>query len=325
MFKLGNKTTVSISLNDYVLRALVNKGPSVAQWQVHEIPLPKGMIEDATISDEVALFGLLKENTSKLRGAKQKVRLFVPDTSVLLKTFEHPQDVESKKLKEFVQMEIGRSIHVPFQEPLIDVYDHVPGDGVATLFAAPPEEVRKMIDLTLDLKMVPEAIDIRALCNLRVLKELKKITDHKTYLIADWSINELSICIFADGQVEFLRFQSINTDMTKWQATTTNDGDVTFAYSGDIQDYRMHVADQVLELDRIMNFYKFSLHKGEKTVEEMILMGDNPLLDDIQKFLLENLDAPLVVIDDRTIAQQFPNFKAKHASLIGLALKEVQK
>lgn len=325
MFKLGTKTSISIFLNDYVLRALVKKGPSVAQWQVHEIPLPKGMIEDAIISDEIAFFGLLKENTSKLQGKKHNVRLFVPDTSVLLKTFEHPHDIESKNLKEFVEMEIGQSIHLPFQDPLIDVYDHVQGDGVATLFAAASEEVYKMIDFVLDLKMVPEAVDIRALCNLRILKELKKITDHKTYLIADWSINELSICIYSDGQVEFLRFQSINTDMTKWHSTINNDGDVTFSYSGDIQDYRIHVADQVLELDRIMNFFKYSLHKGEKTVEEMILMGDNPLLDDIQKFLRENLDTPLVVIDDRTIAQQFPNFKAKHASLIGLALKEVQK
>ncbi|MEG0451255.1 MAG: pilus assembly protein PilM [Lysinibacillus sp.] len=325
MFKLGTKTTISISLNDYVLRALVKKGPNVAQWQVHEIPLPKGMIVDAIISDEVALFGLLKENTAKLHGKKQNVRLFVPDASVLLKTFEHPHDIESRKLKEFVEMEIGQSIHLPFQEPLIDVYDHIPGDGVATLFAASSEEVHKMINLALDLKMVPEAVDIRALCNLRILKELKKISDHKTYLIADWSINELSICIYSDGQVEFLRFQTINTDMAKWQATTNADSEITFSYSGDIQDYRMHVTDQVLELERMMNFFKFSLHKGEKSVEEMILMGDNPLLDNIQEFLRENLETPLVVIDDRTIAQQFPNFKAKHASLIGLALKEVQK
>lgn len=324
MIKLSTRTTISISINDYVIRALIKKGPSVAQWKVHEVSLSKGVIEEASILDELALFGLLKEQVAKLRGKNQKVRLFVPDTSVLLKTFEHPADIEGKKLKEFVEMEIGQSIHVPFQEPLIDVYDHVPGDGVATLFAASSEEVHKMLDLVLDLKMIPEAIDIRALCNLRLLKELKKITDLKTYLIADWSINALSICIFSQGQVEFLRFQTMDTDMTKWQASTST-GDVQFTYNGDIQDYHLLVTEEVLELDRMMNFFKFSLHKGEKSVEEMILMGDNPLLTNIQEILQENLNIPINIIDDQTIAEQFPDFKAKHAALIGLALKEIQK
>ena len=142
--------------------------------------------------------------------------------------------------------------------------------------------------------------------------------------IADWSINELSICIYSAGQVEFLRYQSIDTDMSKWVANLDETGDVTFTYNGDIQDYRLLVTDQVLELDRMMNFFKFSLHKGEKSVDEIIIMGDNPLLDNISAFLRDNLATPITVIDDVAIEKVYPQFKAKHASLIGLALKEVQ-
>ena len=185
MFNFKKKSNVSIELNDYVMRALVKKGPNVAQWSMHEIPLPQGVVQDATITDEMALFELLKENTSKLGGKKQNVRMFVPDTSVLLKTFDHPTDVEGEKLKEYVQMELGQSIHLPFQEPLVDVYDPVPGDGSATLFAAPPEEIQKFMGLLMDIHMQPEVADIRALCNLRLLEQMKKISDHQTYLIAD--------------------------------------------------------------------------------------------------------------------------------------------
>ncbi|MEK4228871.1 type IV pilus biogenesis protein PilM [Solibacillus sp. FSL H8-0538] len=323
MFNFKKKSHVSIELNDYVLRALVKKGPNAAQWILHEIPLPKGVVQDATIIDEIALFNLLKENASKFGGKKQNVRLFVPDTSVLLKTFDHPPDVEGKKLKEYVQMELGHSIHLPFQEPLLDVYDHIPGDGQAVLFAAPPEEVQKFMGLLLDIHMNPEVADIRALSNLRLLEQMKKIDDHKTFLIADWSINELSICIYTNGHVEFLRYQSIDTDMVKWNPKVHENGEVEFTYSGDIQDYRMIVTDQVLELDRMMNFFKFSLHKGEKSVDEIIIMGDNPLLDSISTFLSENLATPIKVIDDAVIEEFYPQLKAKHASLIGLALKEV--
>ncbi|MEO4053314.1 pilus assembly protein PilM [Solibacillus sp. CAU 1738] len=323
MISFKKKTNMSIQLNDYILRALVKKGPNAAQWAVHEIPLQKGIVQDAVIVDEMALFNILKENASKFGGKNQNVRLFVPDTSVLLKNFDHPVDIEGKKLKEYVQMELGRSIHLPFQEPLVDVYDHVAGDGYATLFATPPDEVQKLMGILLDIHMHPEVADIRALCNLRLLEQLKKVTTHKTYMIADWSINELSICIYSKGQVEFLRYQTIDTDLSKWHATTASNGETEFTYNDDIQQYNALLADQVLELDRMMNFFKFSLHKGEKSVDELIIMGDNPLLDHISTFLSVNLPTPITVIDDAAIASFYPQFKAKHASLIGLALKEV--
>lgn len=325
MFKFKKKADVSISLNDYILRALIKKGPNASEWEIQEIPLPQGIMEDAIIIDEMLLFDILKENLGRLGGKKQNVRLFVPDTSVLLKNFDHPPDLEGEKLKEFLQMEVGQSIHLPFLEPLVDVYDHIPGDGHAVLFAAPPEEMEKLVGIMLDLQLTPQTADIRALCNLRLLENIKKITDDKTYLIADWSINELSICIYSNGQVEFLRYQSIETDMAKWSAKIVDDGEVIFNYNGDIQDYHMLVTDQVLELDRMMNFFKFSLHKGEKSVDEIIIIGDNPLLDTITMFLSENLPTPISWVDDQVIAQFYPQFKARHAPLIGLALKEVSE
>lgn len=323
MFNFKKKSHVSIDLNDYVLRVLLKKGPDASQWILHEIPLPKGVVQDATIIDEIALFELLKEHAPKFGGRKQNVRMLVPDTSVLLKTFEHPAEVEGKKLKEYVQMELGHSIHLPFQEPLLDVYDHTPGDGQAVLFAAPPEEVEKRMGLLLDIHMNPVVADIRALSNLRLLEKMKIVDDQKTFLIADWSINELSICIYSNGHVEFLRYQSIETDMAKWNPKVHEDGEVEFTYKGNIEDYRRIVSDQVLELDRMMNFFRFSLHKGEKTVDKIIMMGDNPLLDSISIFLSENLPTPITVIDDQAIGEFYPTFKAKHASVIGLALKEV--
>ncbi len=322
MISFKKKSHLSIEITDFVLRALVTKGHNAAQWVVHEIPLAKGIVEDATIMDEMALFHILKENIAKLGGKRQSVRMFVPDTSVLLKNFEHPTTIESEKLKEYVQMELGRSIHLPFQDPLIDVYDPIPEDGQATLFATPPEEVEKLMGLLLDVQLNPEVADIRALCNLRLLEQLNKITAQKTYMIADWSINELSICIYSKGQVEFLRYQTIYTDLSKWRENVT-ESEVSFTYNGDINEYYTVLADLVLEIDRIMNFFKFSLHKGEKSVDELIIMGDNPLLNVIGQFLSDNIQTTITIIDDEVISAAYPQFKAKHAALIGLALKEV--
>jgi type IV pilus assembly protein PilM len=323
MFNFKKKSHISITLNDYVLRALVLKGQQLEQPIIYEVALPKNVIKEGTIVDEMALFEVIKANISNWGGKKQHVRFLVPDTSVLLKTFEHPADVTGKKLKEFVQMELGQSIHLPFQEPLVDIYDPKEGDGQAVLLAAPPEEVGKIVGLLLDHHLKPEVADIRALCNLRILEHIQMIDDKKTYLVTDWSINELSICIFSKGNVEFLRFLTIDFDEGKWEKDVLENNEVIFRYVGNIDDYHMTVTDQVLEIDRMMNFFKFSLHKGEKVVDEIIVMGDHPLLETIQELLQDNLTVPINVVNDALVEKNFPNCKARHATLLGLALKGV--
>ncbi|MCP1144180.1 type IV pilus biogenesis protein PilM [Lysinibacillus endophyticus] len=323
MFNSKKKSHISIELRDYIIRALVVKGPDFEHSQLFEIPLKNGTIVESIIEDEMALFDIFKKYTSKWGGKKQNVRLFVPDTSVLLKTFEHPEDVDSDKLLEYVQMELGESIRVPFEDPLVDVYDHVPHDGQAVIFAAPSDEISKLTSLFLDIKMEPEVADIRSLCNLRILDKIGYLDEERTYLVADWSINELSICIYSLGQVEFLRFQTIETDLHKWASTVESEQEVQFSLQGDPQSYLMQVMDEVLELDRMMNFFRYSLHKGEKGVDEIIVMGDNPFLEQITETLNNNLVVPSKMVTDEVIAKHFPNFKGKHAALLGLALKEV--
>ncbi|TQR38163.1 pilus assembly protein PilM [Lysinibacillus sphaericus] len=322
MFTKKKKSHVSIEIKDYILRAIVAKGADPSQWKGYEMPLAQGIVEGSVIQNEMELFDVMKNDVAKWAGKKQNARIFVPDTSVLLKSFEHPDDIEWNELKGYVEMELGQSIHLPFQDPLIDVYDPNPNDGQAMLFAAPSEEVTKMIGLLLDATLDPQAADIRALCNIRLLEYLQLIKDDRTYLIADWSINELSISIFSFGQLEFLRYQSFDTDLSKWKPEEIEE--YRFSYHSEVEDeYRMILTDQMLEIDRIMNFFKFSLHKGEKSVDEIIILGDNPLLSTVKEFLENNFSIPIIMLNDSIIQKSFPQFSEQFASLLGLALKEV--
>lgn len=323
MFNKKKKSHISIELKDYVLRAIVAKGPDASLWKGYELPLAQGIVENNVITDEMALYEMIKEHVTEWAGKKQHVRFFVPDTSVLLKNFSHPSDVEPHQLKGYAEMELGLSIHLPFDEPLIDVHDPKPGDGQAMLFAVPSEEVNKMVGIFLDASFKPQVADIRGLCNIRLLEHLQLIDPQKTYLIADWSINELSICIFSQGHVEFMRYQSIETNLADWKAEQIEENRFSFEYVGEEEQYRMIVTDQALEIDRIMNFFKFSLHKGEKSVDEIIFLGDNPILQTIAVFLSNNFTTPLKVLNNAIIKKHFPAFSESFATLLGLTLKEV--
>ena len=133
-----------------------------------------GIIEGDTIRDEMALFDELKELVPAWGIKRHDVRFFVPDSSVMMKSFEHPTDVVAGKLKAYVEMELGQTIHLPFTHPLIDVYDENPNDGEATLFAAPSDEVSKMAGLLDDVSLNPTVADVRTLSTISLFRNTKR-------------------------------------------------------------------------------------------------------------------------------------------------------
>ena len=52
-----------------------------------------------------------------------------------------------------------------------------------------------------------------------------------------------------------------------------NEFNYQFIYNGEAENYQMVVMDQVLEIDRMMNFFKFSLHKGEKQWMKLLCLA----------------------------------------------------
>lgn len=321
MFKKKAKRYVALDLNEYIVRALVMASPDIEQADVYEYPLNKGIFENDILIDEMALYEMMKTCIQEWGIKRYNVRFFVPDSTVMLKTFEHPSDVNSAKLKGFVEMELGQTIHLPFSQPLIDVFDSNPNDGEAILFAAPSEEVNKIAGLLDDLHLEPTTADVRSLATIRFLENTIGLEEKMSYLISEWTISGVSISIYTGGKVEFLRYQSIDTFNEKWQSNNDSD-EITFSYDGDLEEYHAQLIDQIAEIDRILNFYRFSLYKGEKAVDEIITLGDSPEMNYIASEMKANFDTPVRYIDDSQVQIYHPNLKSKHIPLIGLVYRE---
>jgi len=319
--KLGKKQFVCVELNDYVFRFLYRESTEENSYYVYEIALDEGLVSHGQLANEMELFEILKGKLNGWNMRKKAVRFFVPDQSVLMRPIDLPEELQNTNLKEFVEMEIGNSIHLPFENPLFDVHDVDSADGKAILFAAPDEDVRRISDLYDDLSLVPEIADIRMLANGRFLNKVDLFSSNHSYVVADWTINGLSIGIFTDNELEFLRFQEIESVSSQWKTSEIEDDRFIFTFSGDPIDYRNQLIDQVMEVGRIINFYRFSLHKGERNIDKIILMGDNPKLDFIKEQIEQVQEQEIIVIDDLFIQGLYPNLNGRHASLIGLALR----
>ncbi len=74
-----------------------------------------------------------------------------------------------------------------------------------------------------------------------------------------------------------------------------------------------------------MNFYRFSLHKGEKEIDEIILTGDNPFIREIGQKLSDYYNMPVTVADESFLATYQKGLKGKYTALMGLLQKGAER
>lgn len=319
--KRGSRQVVSMDLHETVLRALVRPRDDGDDWLLYEAAVPSGYVEDDVIKDEIGYFTWLKDQIAAWGLKRDQVRYFVPDSAVMMKAIEHPEDVKPEGLKGYVQMELGRSIQLPFENPLLDVYDPVPGDQKATLFAAPAEEVMRFANVLDDAGVDPVIADLRALSSIRYFTKRNYFQKEKSYLLVEWLMTGVVVTIYRDGQVEFLRYQPFERENGMYRAYSEGE-DIAFRLDGDVESYRYQLSEQVTELERMMTFYRFSIHKGDIAVEEIIAFGESPELDYIDSLLQDNPSfPPVTMIRDEDVRKFYNGFGTSDVSLIGLALK----
>jgi len=322
LFKKNTNRFVVIDMNDYLIKAILMNGDRLEDAAIFQAPLETGVFEGDLLIDELAFYDSMKQLIDEWGLKRTVARFFVPESTVMMKSFEHPKELQSSELKSFVEMELGRTIHLPYSLPLIDVYDFKEGDEEATLFAAPSEEIVKLAGLFEDLSLHPTVADIRALAAIRFFEETNSMEKTKTYLIIEWSITGVSISIYSGGKIEFLRYQGLETNQSEWEISNQRD-EWTYEYKGNKDEYRGQLIDQIAEVDRILNFYRFSLYKGEKAVDELLIFGSSPEMDYIYGEMAANFTTPIQYFNDAEVKKTYPNFTASDIPLIGLIFREV--
>lgn len=320
MMKLGSKKKVALTYNDYKIQLFQYHEQDLTKAILIEQDLPKDLIRDGAIVDEVGVFELIKQivKESKLKG--QSVIFTVPDNALTMRKVDYPLDLSGAAIKEYFELEIGQSVHLPFEEPVIDVVD-LPEEGQALLFATNGIEIRKIQGILYDAGLKPIAADARALATLRMVEQIfPEFVDRITMTVAV-SINELSLSIYDKGVLEFIRYHTIETELVQWEPTEEGDH-LTFTYKGNTSEYQMDLMEALAEMNRIMNFYRFSINKDQQNVEQVILLGDCPEITYIKNMLESQMDVPIYTLEDSRVKEQFPALHASNAEVVGLALKD---
>jgi type IV pilus assembly protein PilM len=310
-----NNRIANLVITDTAIRYadLKSESPLVLQ-NFGEKPLPQGVITDGKIIDYDTLAMILEECILDWGIKKREVRFIVPSTSIIVKRVLVPADIKEDELKGYLFMEIGTSIHLPFEDPLFDVV--VLGekdDKQEILLVASPEEViHSYRDILDEVKLKPVVADISPLALYRYFyhNDMVKSGDHE--MILQFDENLLTISIFHNNQPIFLRPISFQNDVELSENME------------EMRESLIYLEDTFKEIEKVFSFYKYSLNKGEVNVDNVLLTGDHPGLQEIYTSLKNRIDINIRKSPSGTILAANGEAVPGHFDLAaGLALKEV--
>lgn len=320
MFSFAKTNNIAnLVVDDYVIRLVENNGKDLDSIKnIAEKTLPPNIIDNGRIIDDLAFYGFMKNLVQEWGIKQRKVRFYVPQSLIILRDLELPSSVGIEERKQYITMEIGNTIHFPFKNPVFDIYDgqNNPETNQVTLLAAPEDEIIKYIEIFSDVSLKPVAVDVQALGVYRYfIAQQKKIVSDNVYFFVEYSISSVNISIFNQHQVEFLRYQPLTNTKDQWLAVEGES--ITYTFEGDETNLIGEMNDQLNEINRLMNFYRFSIHHGEREVTDIIVLGDTPRLDYIVDQLTERYQLPVTLLqtDELTPANR------SYIPALGLALR----
>lgn len=320
MFSFGkSKRTASIVIDDYVIRMVENNGKDVASIRIAaEKPIPNNIIDNGRIVDEPEFYEFMKTTVQEWGIRSRSVRFFVPQSLIILREIELPDDVKKDKVKQYIQFEIGNTIHFPFKNPIFDVYKEGTQSNKVTVLAAPEDELLKYTHTFSDVSLKPTAAEIQPLGIYRYfLHKQPDFHEGKVYMIVEYNLSSVNISIFYNHRVEFLRHQPLPISKDYWEY---NEEIAAYEFTGDNIHYQGEIEDQLNEIDRLRNFYRFSIHHGEKEVNELIIVGDSPDLVNIANLIKQryNISTKLLEVEEQINGDPI---QSSFIPALGLALR----
>lgn len=327
-FFLRHKRRVSLIIQDHVIRCVDVKSRDLESIRIcGERYLPEGIIREGKILDKDTLEIILEECIQEWGIQKSEVLFLVPDPFVVVRKIQVPDEVLDAEIRGYFYMEIGASIHLPFENPVFDYeilgYNNNHKKEVL-FFAAPELIVSEYVELLEGLKLKPMAADISSLALYRLYHHVGYSSEEEHLLSVHFDVQSVNIGIFNMYKLVFMRHVKMNVDLAGWNTVRNESGEEALQWSGDPQYLQGELDNVIGEIDRVMNFYRYSLNQGKEQITSVVVSGDHPDLKDIMERLAGRLNVPVELFQEELFATtKGDTISPRYYSCLGLALKEV--
>ncbi|GMB07466.1 type IV pilus assembly protein PilM [Thermolongibacillus altinsuensis] len=311
------KKIANIVVKDHVIRyvELKQRHPLVVH-KCGERFLPEGIIRDGKIVDEERFMLIMEECVTEWKLKNRRIRFLVPDPFVVIRKISIPADLQQDEIRGYLFMELGSSIHLPFEEAVFDfvVLERKKDKLDVLLFAAPESIVMKYAELFEQADLKPIVADISPLSLYRLFYEYGQADENDHLLFVQFDLSSLNVSVFHQHKPIFTRQLAFDSHFADWERTEAG-----WKWTKQNERPEWQLEDIYKEMERFMNFYRFSIHQGNEQITRIVMTGDHPLLSAFTDMLRNRLDVP---VQEMTVNADGQEVDRSYYLAIGLALKE---
>lgn len=313
-----NKSEVCIALTDRSLRYLVFNSQNKEIIEYDEVVFDTFIIEEGHLVNTTILRSTLEYLVKEKKWKKKKLHFIVPDYFVTMKKETIPSLLNAKEAKEYINLQLGNKIRLPFKNPRFDFEILKKDEEVQTLLliAYPNEQLEPIRELFEEVGLVPVVADVSSLSIYRTYKELasQNTSEEKHLLLVQWQKFDIGITVFHEDYPQFNRHTQLPEMSDLWSYNEQSEWDFT----GSSNDLDMLVREQLTSIERFLEFYRYSVMNGEATVTDIVVLGDFSSLDNIREQMNTQYG---VKVNRIPLPNELPD---QFASLYGLINKEKQ-
>jgi type IV pilus assembly protein PilM len=298
-----NKDRVNIVITNHVLRYSYHKNASFDRViDQGEIPLPHETIKDGNIVDKTTLRNILIDFVQQKKWKRKNICFCLPDDSVVIRQLQIPAGLTKSEALGYVQTQLGHSFYLPFANPaleieFLDINNH---ERSILLYAYPKDKIDAFAELFRESGLRPIVADLTSLSVYRYFYKQSELNkDH--ILHVHWNWDALVLTAFHHHKAVFTRY--IKVEMME--------------HRNDLSDETIEqtINEYSVEINRIIDFYKYSISKGQADINLILLTGDFPYLQQVKNTLSQSLSTEIHPFTDEVD-------DLKYIDVLGLALKE---
>jgi len=247
----NNKVNISIYITDDKIGFYQYDVPKNHIAKYGYIDLDKGIIQAGDILEPEILYrklqGLLKQNKIK----PSVIRYVINDQSVIKKEIIiSKEELAKMSIEQYVVKQLGKTIHFPFENPVFTHYIREEKDNFL-----------KVLIVISDGEMLNNYHDIfDRLKAKEVILDLPSLSLYNSYLTkTQKSFKNLMLVSLYD---RIITIKIVEDDVPIFSITEETE-DSSQQYYDVLENY----------VERIINFYRFNMNKGEKTIENIVFFN----------------------------------------------------
>ncbi|HEX5352278.1 MAG TPA: pilus assembly protein PilM [Trichococcus sp.] len=298
------------------IRCLVVDAQSRTVLEKSEVLFDTEILHEGRIINPSLLENRLNALVTEKKWKNAQAAILLPDDFVVVREEKIPAQLAPSEIKAYIALHMGQLIRSPFKETRFHFELLEVGDTEQTilLMLYPQEVILQYEALLQKVSLNPILADISSLCLYRIILQQNdlQLNPDKHVMVLQWSPVDHVIMVFNQNLPKFSRHSRLARLVDLWDVTDEGE----WIWKDDQSSFEDAITDVLDVLERLLEFYRFSVMNGQGRVTDIFLTGDFPHLEKVREQLSQRFFLPIHML------QVSEEISSKFLPLYGLASKE---